>query len=772
MTVTVTDGGPDGNLATAGDNGIFTRTFTVTVDAVNDPPTLDAIADPPEINEDAPQQTVNLAGIAAGGGESQTLQVTTKSNNTGLIPNPTVTYTSPDPTGSLAYTPVANQSGTAIVTVTVTDPGLDDNFATPGDNLTVTSTFTVTVLEINNPPTLDVIAAPVAINEDASQQMVNLAGITAGSGETQPLQVTATSNSTGLIPNPTVTYTSPTTTGSLAYTPVANAFGTAVVTVTVTDGGPDGSLATAGDNGIFTRTFTVTVNSVNDAPSFGSGGDVTRIEDFGPVSVAWATGIGAGPANEASQMLNFLVSNNNNGLFSAQPTITAAGVLGFTSAANANGSATVTVTLKDDGGILNGGVDSFGPLTFTITVNPVNDAPVAAAKSFTAQANMKVVGFTGFLSGVTDPDTGTGSPVCDPTPFTLGSVSGTTPAGGTVTITNASTGTVDFDPPPGVTGSVTFTYTVSDNGCPGSATSAPATATVNVAGPVIWFVDSAVAGPGDGRLSNPFKFLSGNAGGNNDADDVDAANHNIFLFSSATTYTGGLTLNSSEKLIGQGVTGTTFDTFFGITPPTGTIARPAFTGTRPSVGGTVTLAGSSTVRGLNIVTGATTGLSGGAITGVTMNEASITATSASAVNLNGTGGTFSLTNVSAGNSTAAADPANGILLNNTTGTFTVTGNGGGCSIADTTCSGGTIQNTTASGIQLTSAANVSLTGMRIRSSGVHGINGSSGVSGLTLNSSLLEANGNGDNEHGVNLVNASGTFLIDGTTFNRGPGAH
>jgi hypothetical protein len=282
VTVTVTDGGPDGNFGTPDNNGTFSRMFTVTVDAVNDPPTLDAIADPAAINEDAPQQTVNLAGISAGGSESQTLQVTATSNNTGLIPNPTVTYTSPNATGSLAYTPVLNQSGTAIVTVTITDAGLDDNLATPGDNLTVTRTFTVTVIEVNNPPTLDVIADPVAINEDAGQQTVNLAGITAGSGETQPLQVSATSNNTSLIPNPTVTYTTPNTTGSLTYTPVPDAFGTAVVTVTVTDGGLDDTLATAGDNGIFTRTFTVTVNAVNDPPTLDTIADPAEINEDAP----------------------------------------------------------------------------------------------------------------------------------------------------------------------------------------------------------------------------------------------------------------------------------------------------------------------------------------------------------------------------------------------------------------------------------------------------------------------------------------------------------
>ena len=47
----------------------------------------------------------------------------------------------------------------------------------------------------------------------------------------------------------------------LKFTPAANLNGTAVVTVTVTDGGLDGNLATGADNGTFSRAFTVTVNA-------------------------------------------------------------------------------------------------------------------------------------------------------------------------------------------------------------------------------------------------------------------------------------------------------------------------------------------------------------------------------------------------------------------------------------------------------------------------------------------------------------------------------
>ena len=75
--------------------------------------------------------------------------------------------------------------------------------------------------------------------------------------ETQTLTVTASSSNTGLIPNPTVTYTSPNATGSLGFTPVANANGTATVTVTVNDG--------QAANNTVVQTFLVTVNAVNDA---------------------------------------------------------------------------------------------------------------------------------------------------------------------------------------------------------------------------------------------------------------------------------------------------------------------------------------------------------------------------------------------------------------------------------------------------------------------------------------------------------------------------
>jgi hypothetical protein len=243
VTVVVHD---NGGTANGGVDSV-TNTFTVTVNAVNQTPTLNAIGNL-TTNENAGLQTVSLSGITSGAAnENQVLHITAVSSNLTLIPNPTVNYTSPNTSGTLTFTPVANASGTAIISVTVNDGGTSNNV--------VTKTFMVTVNAVNQRPTLNAISN-LTTNENAGLQTVNLSGITSGAAnENQVLHVTAVSSNLTLIPNPTVNYTNANTTGTLTFTPVTNAVGTAAITVTVNDGGAS--------NNIVTRTFTITLNAVN-----------------------------------------------------------------------------------------------------------------------------------------------------------------------------------------------------------------------------------------------------------------------------------------------------------------------------------------------------------------------------------------------------------------------------------------------------------------------------------------------------------------------------
>ena len=64
---------------------------------------------------------------------------------------PSATYTSPNGTGAITYSILPNVSGTAMVTVVVTDNGGTTN----GGVNTATATFTVVVNPVNQQPTIN-----------------------------------------------------------------------------------------------------------------------------------------------------------------------------------------------------------------------------------------------------------------------------------------------------------------------------------------------------------------------------------------------------------------------------------------------------------------------------------------------------------------------------------------------------------------------------------------------------------------------------------------
>ena len=95
----------------------------------------------------------------------------------------------------------------------------------------------------------------------------------------------------------------------------------------------------------------IAVASVNDAPSFVKGPDQHATDESGPQTIpGWATSIMPGPSNESGQALHFLITTDQAGLFAAGPSVSPAGELTFTPAANASGTATVLIALIDDGG--------------------------------------------------------------------------------------------------------------------------------------------------------------------------------------------------------------------------------------------------------------------------------------------------------------------------------------------------------------------------------------------------------------------------------------
>src|SRR5207249_1213564 len=171
-TITITISVSDGSLSSS-------NSFLLTVNALNEPPTLNALTNW-TILEDAGTQTVNLSGISPGPSNESTqmVTITASSSNPSLIPNPTVNYTSPNATGTLTFAPLTNQFGTATITVILADNGGTAN----GGIDAFTNIFVVTVLAVNDPPTLDP-PSDVSLAVNAGLQSIARTGIAPWPGE-------------------------------------------------------------------------------------------------------------------------------------------------------------------------------------------------------------------------------------------------------------------------------------------------------------------------------------------------------------------------------------------------------------------------------------------------------------------------------------------------------------------------------------------------------------------------------------------------------------
>ncbi len=326
--------------------------------------------------------------------------------------------------------------------------------------------------------------------------------------------VAVTSDNQALIPDANLSVSGTGPIRTLQVIPAPNQSGTATITLTATDS----------NGGVKSDTFLLTVTPVNDAPTFTKGDDQSVGEDSGPQTITnWATDIGAGPG-ESGQSLTFLVTGNTNpGLFSSAPAVSPSGTLTFTPAPNANGSATVTLALKDDGGTANGGQDTSAAQTFTITVTPANDPPVANDQTVTTSEDT-----SRFISL-------TGSDV-DGDPLTFSEVTG--PSHGTLSGSGSSR---TYTPAANFNGDDSFTFKAVDSK---GAESAPATVSITVTAVNDAPVNS-VPGPQATDLNTPLVFSQANSNAVS-VSDVDAGADPARVTLSAAR--GTLTLGATAGL--------------------------------------------------------------------------------------------------------------------------------------------------------------------------------------------------------------------------------
>jgi len=291
--------------------------FTLTVNPVNDAPSITAIPDTSYYEEDSLSFVLSSIDI-----DSDDLTYSAFSDTTAL----TVTVSD----SLISFTSSLNWNGSSIITAIVSDGEYSDS-----------TDFTLTVSPVNDSPIISVIT-DTTFNEDDSLSFVLASTDIDGDGvnysaltDTNAVQVSITDS-------------------LLTITANDNWNGVSVITAIVSDGEYSDS-----------TDFTLTVNPVNDAPVITAITDKTYSEDDSLSFVLLSTDID-------SDELVYSAFSDTTAITVTVPD----SLISFTSSLNWNGSGTITAIVTD--GEYSDSTD------FTLTVNPINDAPSITALTDTS----------------------------------------------------------------------------------------------------------------------------------------------------------------------------------------------------------------------------------------------------------------------------------------------------------------------------------------------------------------------------------------------------
>jgi hypothetical protein len=434
-----------------------------------------------------------------------------------------------------------------------------------------------------------------------------------------------------------------------------------------------------------------------------------------------------------------------------------------------DGTANPSVADRTFSVVADDGPDTSSPATRNASITPVNDRPSAPTTAPTTSGvrNTTLVSGTNSVTGPkavrtvdfegdsVDPD-GLESAITV-VPVTAAA----TTQGGRITVDAG--GNLVYEPPAsGTLASDTFSYQLTDG-----IDTTPVTFTVNFSG-AVWYVADGAPLPRDGTAARPFDTVAAaiTAAGNSQTVHVRGATGDGVL-------TGGVTLKSGMKLLGEGVAltntdvgSTTAETLFAAG------SKPELTSSGVDV---VTLAANAQVAGLTVnPDGAGGGLFGNNVAGITLRDMNVSDTGTAAtqpgIELTGTGnglafsGSVNLTTTQAGAlsvintalsgtvasvSVSASTNSAGVSLTTTTGSLTFT------TMAITT--------TDQTGFFLSNADNIDVTAGTVASTNRPAVDATALDSGSDLTFTDVDStNSTGD---GINL-DGTGTW-----TFSAGSGS-
>jgi VCBS repeat-containing protein len=423
FTYDVTDDGATGGSP---DPKSSTGTVTITVSAVNDAPVA---------NDDSYSTERNAAlSVPAPGALANDTDVEGDALSAVKVANPAHGTVTMNGDGSFTYTPASGFVGDDSFTYKANDGAADSNVATV--SITVQNTAPVATndsysLSEDNVLTVGTAAGPLANDSDANGDPLAALKVT------DPAHGSATLNPDG----------------SFFYTPSPNYNGPDSFTYQANDGVADSNVATV----------TVAVRPVNDAPTASDGAASTNEDTPSTIDLRALVGdTETAPAN----LTYTIVRGPSHGSLNA--TGLPNGSFSYTPSPNYSGADSFAYSVTDRGdpdGCGGGPPDCTAALTnevktLAITVNPVNDKPLAAAGA-AATAEDTAFGFD-VRPLVSDLETAKASLTYN---LELGAAHGS--------VVNNHDGTFRYTPDANYNGPDSFAYSVTDRGDPDNCSGGP-----------------------------------------------------------------------------------------------------------------------------------------------------------------------------------------------------------------------------------------------------------------------------------------------------------
>lgn len=228
VTLTVSDG-----------SASVSGRFLLSVRAVDDAPTLSAVADQ-RIEEDSPARSFDFS-ISDVDTDISTLTLAASSSHAALVPDANLVLEGSGGSRRLAVTPLADQSGSSTITISVADASSSS-----------TETFVLVVDAVNDAPTISQVPDQT---QEQDQAGVPIAFTVADADHSfEVLSLEASSSNPTLVPPEGIVFNGHAEQRKVTITPAVGQFGSSTITLRVSDGSATAS-----------SLFTVTVKAANAA---------------------------------------------------------------------------------------------------------------------------------------------------------------------------------------------------------------------------------------------------------------------------------------------------------------------------------------------------------------------------------------------------------------------------------------------------------------------------------------------------------------------------